>query len=329
MQPEPSHFDLVVARLETFVDTAVEFLPVLGIAVVVVVLSWIVARLVTRGEALFRFVDNQLARDLARQVVRKAIVIAGLIIALEILDATALIGAVLGAAGVLGIAVGFAFRDLVENYIAGILLSLRQPFARDDAVVINEHAGKVVRLTPRATILMTPDGNHLRLPNALVFKGVILNYTRNPLRRFDFAVGVGTGEDLVAAKRAGLDMLASIEAVRDDPRPIARIESLGDSSVVVRFFAWVDQRDDDFGKARSEAQRLVKAALEVAEIEMPEPIYRVHLIQAGELGAATARPAREAALEARDTSVVHDLDESIAAERAGERDLLSSSAPQE
>jgi small-conductance mechanosensitive channel len=151
MQPEPSHFDLVVARLETFVDTAVEFLPVLGIAVVVVVLSWIVARLVTRGEALFRFVDNQLARDLARQVVRKAIVIAGLIIALEILDATALIGAVLGAAGVLGIAVGFAFRDLVENYIAGILLSLRQPFARDDAVVINEHAGKVVRLTPRAT----------------------------------------------------------------------------------------------------------------------------------------------------------------------------------
>lgn len=324
----PSRIDLLVARLESFLDSAVETVPVLAIAVVVVVLAWLIARLLTRGELLFRWVGNQFARDLARAALRLAIVVAGLIIALEILDATALIGAVLGAAGVLGIAVGFAFRDLVENYIAGILLSLRQPFEPNDAVVIDSHAGKVVRLNTRATILMTADGNHLRLPNAMVFKGVILNYSRNPLRRFDFAVGIGTGEDLNAAQTTGLDILRGLDAICDDPGPLARVETLGDSSVIVRFYAWVDQRSADFGKARSESQRLVKGALDAAGVEMPEPIYRVHLVQAGEL--ATAEPAAPtAALEARDTSVDHDLDDQIAAERASEPDLLSAAAPLE
>ena len=328
MDPSPSRLDLVVARLETFLDSAVATLPVLAIAVVVVALAWIIARLVTRGDLLLRWVANQFARDLARAALRAAIVIAGVIIALEILEATALIGAVLGAAGVFGIAVGFAFRDLVENYIAGILLSLRQPFAPDDAVVIDGHAGKVIRLNTRATILMTADGNHLRLPNAMVFKGVILNYTRNPLRRFDFAVGVGTGEDLISAQDTGLEILRGLDAVCDDPAPVVRIETLGDSSVVLRFYAWVDQRADDFGKAKSEAQRLVKAALETAGIEMPEPIYRVHLVQAGEL-AAPPPPRREIAIAAQDTAVDHTLDQQIAAERAAERDLLSDAAPLE
>jgi small-conductance mechanosensitive channel len=324
MEPGPSRFDLIIARLELFADSAVQLLPALAIAVLVVALTWFIARLVTRGDFLFRFVGNPFARDLARAAVRLAIVVAGLIIALELLDATALIGAVLGAAGVLGIAVGFAFRDLVENYIAGILLSLRQPFAPDDAVVINEHAGKVVRLNTRATILMTADGNHLRLPNALVFKGVILNYSRNPLRRFDFAVGVGTGEDLIAAQNSGLEILGELDALCTEPGPIARIEALGNSSVVVRFFAWVDQREADFGKAKSEAQRLVKTALESKGIEMPEPIYRVHLVQAGELAAHAQVSA--ARLEPRDTSVDHALDEQIAAERASEGDLLDGGA---
>ena len=85
-----------------------------------------------------------------------------------------------------GLAVGFALRDLVENYIASLMLSLRQPFAPNDQVLIEGFEGRVVRLTSRATILMTLDGNHVRIPNAVVFKGTIVNLSHNPERRLRF-----------------------------------------------------------------------------------------------------------------------------------------------
>jgi small-conductance mechanosensitive channel len=93
----------------------------------------------------------------------------------------------------------------VENYIASILLSLRQPFSPNDHVVIEGYEGLVLRLTSRATLLMSFDGNHIRIPNAMVYKSVIVNYTRNPRRRISFQVGVGTDVNLSGgpARRSG------------------------------------------------------------------------------------------------------------------------------
>ena len=183
----------------------------------------------------------------------------------------------LGAAGILGLALGFALRDTVENYIASLLLSLRQPFGQDDLVLIEGWEGRVLRLTSRATVLMTLDGNHVRIPNAVVYKSVIVNYTRNPSRRFHFDVGVGTEQDLSAVQRLGAETLARMDGVLDDPPPVATVETLGDSSVVIRVAGWVDQRHADFLKVRSEAIRLVKQAFDRADVTMPEPIYNVRV----------------------------------------------------
>nr|WP_236651175.1 mechanosensitive ion channel family protein [Aquabacterium fontiphilum] len=181
------------------------------------------------------------------------------------LDATALISAVIGTAGLVGLALGFALRDVVENYIAGLLLSLRQPFAPADHVVIDGHEGKVAALTIRSTNLITLDGNHLRLPNALVFKGVILNYTRNPQRRFGFRVGIGTREDIVRARRIGIEALRSLPGVLPEPPPLALVTELAESSVTIEFSAWFDQREAGYFRLRSEAIRLVKDALDAGE----------------------------------------------------------------
>jgi small conductance mechanosensitive channel len=203
------------------------------------------------------------------------------VLALEILDATAIVGAVLGAAGLVGLAIGFAFKNIMENYLSGILLSTRNPFEIGDVIEINGKAGKVAVLTARDTVLLTADGNHLRIPNSVVINSELLNYSRNPRRRFDFTVGVSVELDLEEARRIGMETLAKNPGVLADPKPMILVDSLGDSAVIVKFYAWVDQRESDFMKTKSEAIRMVKVAYDEAGIEMPEPIYRVHVPNAG------------------------------------------------
>jgi small-conductance mechanosensitive channel len=122
---------------------------------------------------------------------------------------------------------------------------------------------------------MTLDGNHLRIPNGTVFKAVILNYTRNPQRRFEFDLGMDADDDPTAARQLGRETLAGLKFVLSDPGPEARIMEVGDSNIVVRFLGWIDQREADWYKARSNAIAAVKAALEKAGFAIPEPIYRL------------------------------------------------------
>lgn len=312
----------VVERLRDRLYDLLAALPLLGAALVVVALFWLAARFVGRLERPFRRVSsNPLLRDLLRQTTRLAILFCGLLLALEVLEATAFVGAVLGTAGVAGIAIGFAFRNVMENYLAGILLSLRQPFAPHDHVRIGPHEGKVVRLTSRATVLMTLDGNHLNVPNAVVFREAVLNFTRNPERRFEFGVGVGTDENLADAQRLGLGVLEEMEGVLDEPSPFAHVEALGDFSVTIRFYAWVDQSTHDFIKVASEAIRLVKRAFDNAEIDMPEPTGRLRLVNDGD--APRRRPAESDVQQ--DVGLDPDLDAKIAQERDSdeEEDLLT------
>ncbi len=305
------------ARLGPAMDNAIErlqllasYLPLLVVSLVVVFLFWMLARLVGRFDRLFdRIKINRFGRDLLKQAVQVAVLLTGILIALEIMDATALVGAVLGAAGIAGLAIGFAFKDLVENYISSILLSIRQPFNPDDHVVIDDQEGKVVRLTSRATILMTLDGNHLRIPNSQVFKATILNYSRNPLRRFSFGIGLGVNEDMKGAQALGLEALTATPGVVDEPGSLSLIEELGDSNVLLRFYGWVDQRSASFGKVRGNAIRRVKTALENAGMDLPEPIYRVHLLQPAELAPPLADEATHRPKDPESVSLAEEIDD--------------------
>jgi small conductance mechanosensitive channel len=312
-----------LGRVRQRLDWLIDMLPLIGLALVVVIAFWGLARLVLAVERPFRLVSRKrLLRGIIRQFTATVVFLLGLLLALELLEATALVGAVLGAAGLIGLALGFAFRDIGENYLASILLGLRQPFSTGDHVIVDDHEGKVVRLTTRETILMTLDGNHVRLPNALVYKSVLTNYTRNPLRRFSFEVGVGNAEDLSAAQRIGIEALAAMRGVAGEPAPFSRVELLGDWSVQVKFFGWVDQREFDWFKVRSEAIRRVKLALDDAGVDMPVPVQRVELLQPG-APAATAGPSA-GGLPGHEIEVDHSLERQIEADRehAEEADLL-------
>ncbi len=276
----------VIGRFERRLERAYEYLPLLGFSVfvwlVISAFGWFVA---SRRRPWSWLAPNSFIADLLRQVVFLAFILLGLVLALDILDATAILGTILGAAGIVGLAIGFAVRDTVENYIASILLSVRQPFRPKDYVAIEGFEGHVILLTSRATILMDRDGNHIRIPNATVYKSNIINYSRNPERRFHFQLGIDADSDLQQAMRLCLGELEKLDFVLGEPSPLALIADVGDSNVVLDMSGWINQTQTDFLKARSEAIRLTKIALESNGFALPEPIYRLRLDGGIALGA--------------------------------------------
>ncbi|RJY10354.1 BON domain-containing protein [Aurantiacibacter aquimixticola] len=342
-----------IGGLESRVKDLLRVLPLAGFALLVALLIGAFGYLLASFTGFWRRVaPNGFLAELMIGAIKGVFVIIGIVIALDMIGAGALMGAVLGGAGVIGLALGFAMRDTVENYVASLMLSLRQPFRANDHVIIDTHEGRVIRLTSRATVLMTLDGNHLRIPNSMVFKAVILNFTRNPQRRFEFVLGVDADDDAEAARKLGKKTLAQMPFVLDDPAPEVRITEVGDSNVVLQFLGWIDQGETNWFKAKTHAIALAKEALEDAGFALPEPIYRLRFDQrtaslpfenVGEVkgerdGAPTPTPApspkkpKRTAVEA-DVSTDDEIARMVEKERASdgeqEKDLLDSGRPVE
>jgi small-conductance mechanosensitive channel len=255
---------------------SVAFLPLVGVAVLAfAAVTWLGIFIANRRQPWERLAPNAFIAEILRTALKLAAIVAGFVVALDILGATALLSTILGAAGIAGLAIGFAVRDTVENFIASILLSIRQPFRPNDAIEIGGDEGKVIRLTSRATILLSWDGNHIRIPNATVYKSRIVNYSRNPERRFSFDVGVAYGTDLAAAKALAEATIAALPFTLQSPPVNSWTTTLNGSNIGMTLVGWVDQRETDLAAARSEAIRQVLIAFDRAGIEMPEPTYRL------------------------------------------------------
>lgn len=290
-------------------------IPLLLVAIAVVAVAWWLGRLLGQRFERRRWRSgNPYIAGLAQRVAQWLTLLVGLLIALDLLGATALVGAVLGSAGVVGLVLGFAFKDIAENYVAGVLLSLRRPFAPGELLRIDSYEGKVAALTSRAVILVTLDGNRLSLPNALVFKSVVLNFTRNPLRRLDFVIPIDTAESIRQAQALAMRAIGGIDGVLDDPGPSWTVKGYEAGGLDLQFFAWVDQRESDLGKVRSEAIHAVRTAFATAGVESPRAIQYVARL-ADDTPATGSGKHAEAAPAPADTSVNRDIDAQVAAEQ--------------
>ncbi|MEL6465989.1 MAG: mechanosensitive ion channel domain-containing protein [Pseudomonadota bacterium] len=333
-----------VERFQARINQAVALLPLVAVAALAFTVVLVLGLLLARSRYPWdRIAPNAFIADIYRQVVRTLFFVAGVVIALDILGATALLGTILGAAGIVGLAIGFAVRDTVENFIASIMLSIRQPFRPNDVVEIEGDIGKVIRLTSRATILLSFDGNHIRIPNATVFKSRIVNFTTNTERRFSFEIGVASDADLADVRQMTEDTVASLPFVLAEPAPMSWIERIGDGAIFLSVTGWIDQEATSLVRAKGEALRLVKARIEGAGIEVPDTTYRVQLLGGAPLSddlsqsaPTSTPPAAPTALADASTVVVADaaqaaLDKLVEAERSDPDapDLLTEAAPKE
>ncbi|NDU99943.1 mechanosensitive ion channel domain-containing protein [Pseudoroseicyclus tamaricis] len=323
-------------------------LPLILIAVLVfAVIVGLGTLLSRRRQPWERLAPNAFIADLYRQAVLVVFIIVAIVLALDVADASALLGTILGAAGIVGLAVGFAVRDTVENYIASVMLSIRQPFRPNDIIEIGGDEGKVIRLTSRATIILSFDGNHIRIPNATVFKSRIVNYTQNAERRFVFTLTVDPSVDLMDVTDLAVQTVQALPFVLPTPGAQAWLGEVTPSGIQVTTAGWIDQRETSILKARGEAMRQVMLAFTEGGIAMPNDTYTLQIAgtppsvpepeeQEEKEGAAPATPARPSApVEEPVAPVTPDqegeLDRIVDAERGRrqEQDLLNPHARQE
>lgn len=270
--------DPAIDRFRARVDQFIIFLPLALIAAtafaLVVFIGFAIARMRRPWE---RLAPNLFIAEIYRQLVRIAFVIFGIVIALDILNATALLSTILGAAGIIGLALGFAVKDTVENFIASVMLSFRQPFRPNDTVEINGDQGKVIRLTSRATILLSFDGNHIRIPNATVFKSRIINYSQNPERRFKFNIMIDRDADLQSTRTLVEDTVQTLPFILAEPAAQTWIEALHAAGVELVVTGWVDQNETSPVRAKGEALRQVKLAIQGAGVAIPDATQSILL----------------------------------------------------
>ena len=250
----------------------VRWLPWLAFGTVILGLSLVGSLLTTRGAR--RFLEPRVSANILRAVIARAagglVFLLGLYIILRVMGLTQLALTIVGGTGLIGLAVGIAFRDITENFLASIFLSIQRPFEPADLIDVAGVTGYVQQLNMRTTILMNLDGNLVQIPNATVYKSNIRNYTTNSNRREVFDIGIGYDDAISDAQEIARKVLADHPAVLNDPEPAVLVDNLGTSTVNLRVYFWLDGRENSWLKVRSSVLRLVKREFQQHGISMPD-----------------------------------------------------------
>lgn len=271
IERSPWDFSPAAGKLSDIWRATIERLPLLAMGLVVFLLAGLAAKFSNVG--LRRIMEermNPLLSDVAARIISILLFLLGFYLALQVAGLSGLSATVLGGTGIAGLVAGIAFRDLLENYLASILISMRNPFRIGDLVEISSHLGIVERVTTRGTVLMNPDGNHVQIPNAIVYKSIIRNYTANPNRREMFEVGIGYDSRASHAQEVALKVLNDHPAVLNEPELLVLVDLLGSATVNLKIYFWYDGSIYNGLKVKSSLIRLVKQSFEKEGISMPD-----------------------------------------------------------
>jgi len=311
-------------EIENLANRVQWFAPLLGVSLIILLLTWLLARGVSAiaRRSLRQRITSPLLLNLVARLIAVPVVIVGLYIVLQVAGLTRLALTVLGGTGVIGIVVGLAFREIAENSLASILLSVRNPFRAGDTIEVGGHTGIVQNLNMRTTVLLTLDGNYVQIPNALVFKNVITNFSSNPNMRAEFRVGIGYDDSVLEAQDVIMRAMREHPAVLNDPEPVTLVDDLGASTVTLMVQYWIDGSAYSVLKVRSAVMRQVKRALQDAGITMPDEAREIifpHGVPIRRMGPDTAKapPKKPAVNKGKGDD---------AAMTVGEGDLLSEDA---
>lgn len=263
--------DLVEQTLRGIGDTisatasqAGQLLPAIVLALIIGLLTWwlsswamratrrVLAKMSTEGH-----VDLLVAR-----LVRAAVIVVGAVTALGVLGVN--VGALLASLGLVGLTLGLALKDVLANYVAGIMLLLQRPFTIGDSVSVGAEEGTVIDVHSRATVLRAPDGRTVHIPNSTVFAATVVNASQAPQRRFEVRVQIPRDCDLPKALEDALETLGSLDGVLDHPGPDAALAPGGADTMRIVAHGWVDTSSTSLGDTQNAAYVAMGERLAVA-----------------------------------------------------------------
>ena len=266
------------STIDKFVDGVWERLPYLTIALVVITIFWLLSKLFkffVRKTLSNRNYTRQNLVLVLNRVGSTAIMFFGFLIAMVIAIPGFTPGQLMSALGIGSVAIGFAFKDIFQNLLSGILILISEPFKIGDDIIVTGMEGTVEDIQIRATFLRSPDGRRIVIPNATVYTSAVTVNTAYPRRRCEFVVGIGYEDDVQKAKDIILKLLDKDQRILSQPGFSVNVTALADFSVNLTVRWWVDTSQVLTASSISEIQELVLDAFAENNISIPYPVQEV------------------------------------------------------
>ena len=271
----------VTTLISGYWDRFLELLPQIIIAILVIIIFFILAGYAGRSlkRNLLKRMDDQLLPVFLGKILRWTIVIIGLFVAMNILGFGGVASGLIAGLGASALIVGFAFKDIGENFLSGMILAFNRPFDIGDVIVSQDYMGTVEEVDMRMTTIKTFDGNHVFIPNSMIIKNPLINYTRASTRRHEFIVGVEYATDLGRAVQAISEVIRDNKNALDEPPPDILVEEFGASSIniKVRFLVDNDVIERSQFDVKSDLIREVKQKFDKEGIDIPFDILQLQI----------------------------------------------------
>lgn len=265
-------------KMQAMLNGFIILLPNIVLALIVFAIFFFVARAIKRVvRNLTR--DRREARNLGMVLGRLAqgtTILVGLFIALSIVIPSLKANDLVQLLGISGVAIGFAFRDILQNFLAGILILLTEPFQIDDQIVFKDFEGTVENIQTRATTIRTYDGRRIVIPNSELFTNSVTVNTAFENRRLEYDVGIGYGDDIDEARRLILEAMHGTEGVLENPAPDAIVVELAGSAINIRARWWIQPpRRADVLDLQDRVLTNIKNKLTANGIDLPFPTRQI------------------------------------------------------
>ncbi|WP_417523348.1 mechanosensitive ion channel family protein [Marinovum sp.] len=266
----------IFEKIDAWLDGFLRLLPNIAVGLVVLVVFWLLAGWI--GRVLARQGhkhDRPSLGDVGGALVRWAIIIVGVMLAITIIAPSITPGDLFAGLGISSVAIGFAFKDILQNMLAGILILLRQPFQVGDQIVSGGFEGTVERIETRATLIKTYDGRRVVIPNADIYTDAVTVNTAYDTRRSQYDIQIGCSDDFDKACKIMVETCAGVDGVLNDPAPEALPWSMDADGNTVRLRWWTKSARADVVQVWARVIRDVYNALDKAGVDMPYPTRMV------------------------------------------------------
>jgi len=268
-------YNLLIDKLEGWIDVGVSMLPNFVVAVLVLVLFVFIGNLIRKlfRKTIGQFSHNISVNRLVESIIRISFAIIGVFVALGIMNLDKTVTSLLAGVGIIGLALGFAFQDAAANFISGIYLAIKSPINVGDIIEVNDKFGTVKKIGLRATTILSYQGQDIVVPNRLIFEDSYTHYTINGEQRIDLEVGVSYGDDLEKVEKVTLEAINSLDFIKKEKPVDLYYKEFGDSSINFTVRYWVNMgKRKDYLKGLSEGIKSIKKAYDENDIMIPFPI---------------------------------------------------------